>query len=179
MNFNLCMYTAGFWEIQSQLYTYMHSCIICMLFTNTDIGVKYICGFLVALYAYFIIDSFVKVSLQPSDFGKNAVGRRQNVICSISVPPDMDPDATELGWLNEDNIITDDSRVTINTSSDYHNDSTLVTIIQFDPLIEDDEGEYICFAIINGSFIIEYMILQNFASKLFFVCIYMCTYVHR
>ena len=123
-------------------------------------------------YAYFILDSLVKISLQPSDFGQNTVGQRQDVICSISLPPDVDPDAIELGWVNEDDIITDDSRVTINTSSDYHNDSTLVTVIQFDPLIEDDEGEYICFAIINGSFIIEYMVLQDFISKLLFVCIY-------
>ena len=87
------------------------------------------------------------------------------MICSVSVPPDVDPDTVELGWLNEDDIITDDSRVTIDTSSDYFNDSTLVTIIQFDPLTEEDEGEYTCYAIINGSFTFESINLQNFTSK--------------
>ena len=79
----------------------------------------------------------------------------------------MDPDTIELGFLNEDNIITNDSRVTIDTSSDYLNDSTLVTIIQFDPLAEKDEDEYTCYAIINGSFIFESISLQNIISKLF------------
>ena len=123
---------------------------------------------------YFISDSLVKISLQPSGIGQNTVGQRQDVICSISVPHDVDPDTIELGWLNEDDIITNDSRVTIDTSSDYYNNSSLVTIIQFDPLIEDDQGEYICFAILNGSFIIESMILQKLTGK----AVYAHTCVH-
>ena len=89
------------------------------------------------------------------------------MICSISLPADVDPDTVELGWLNEDDIITNDSRVTIDVSSDYFNDSTLVTIIQFDPLAEEDEDEYTCYAIINGSFIFESISLQDIISKLF------------
>ena len=81
------------------------------------------------------------------------------------MPSDIDPNDIELVWLNEDDIITDDGRVTIDTSSDYYNDSSLVTIIRFDPLFEDDEGEYICYAVINGSFIFEPINLQNFRSK--------------
>ena len=113
------------------------------------------------------IDSFLNISLQPSGFDQNTVALRQNVVCSVS-GPDVDPDITELGWLNEDDIITDDGRVTIDTSTDYYNDSSLVTIIQFDPLFEDDEGEYICYAIINGSFISESINLQDFTSKLLY-----------
>ena len=105
--------------------------------------------------------------MEPSGFGQNTVGQRQDVICSISIPPDVDPDTIELSWLNEDDIITDDSRVSIDTSSDYFNDSTLVTIIQFDPLAEEDEDEYTCYAMINGSFIFESISLQNILSKLF------------
>ena len=78
----------------------------------------------------------------------------------------MGPDTVELGWLNEDDIITDDGRVTIDTSSDYYNNSSLLTIIQFDPLFEEDGGEYICYAIINESFIFELINLQNFTSKI-------------
>ena len=92
------------------------------------------------------------------------------MICSIVVPSDVDPDSIELGWINKGNIITDDSRVTIDTSptnasSGYFNDSTLFTSIQFDPLTEEDEGQYICYAIINGSVIFEPISLQNFTSK--------------
>ena len=92
------------------------------------------------------------------------MGYRQDVICSISLPPDVDPDTIELGWLNEGDIITNDSRVTINTSSDYYNDGSLATIIQFDPLIEDDEGEYNCYAVMNESFILKPTTLQIFTS---------------
>ena len=124
-----------------------------------------------SVYTYvciiFQLGTFLNISLQPSGIEQNTVGQRQDVICSISVPPDVDPDTIELGWLNEDDIITDDSRVTIDVSSDYYNDSTLVTIIQFDPLFEEDKGEYICYAVINGSFIFQSTDLQNFISELF------------
>ena len=105
--------------------------------------------------------------MQPSGFDQNTVAMRQNIVCSVS-GPDVDPDITELGWLDENDIITDDGRVTIVTPSDYYNKSSLVTIIQFDPLFEDDEGKYICYAIINESFISESINLKDFASKLLY-----------
>ena len=83
----------------------------------------------------------------------------------------MDPDEVKLGWVYEDDIITNDSRVTIDNN---FNNSTLVTIIQFNSLIEEDEDEeYICYAIINGSLIIESIYLENFTSKLSYsyVCV--------
>ena len=113
-----------------------------------------------------ILDSILNITLQPSGLDQNTVGQRQDVICSISVPLDVDPDTIELGWLNEDDIITNDSRVTIDTSSDYFNGSTLVTTIQFDPLTREDENEYTCYAMINGSFAFESISLQNITSKL-------------
>ena len=55
--------------------------------------------------------------------------------------------------------------MTIDTSSDYYSNSSIATIIQFDPLIEDDEDEYICYAVINDTFIHESINVQNFTSK--------------
>ena len=78
------------------------------------------------------------------------------------MPPDVDLDTIEIGWLNKDEIITDNSRVTI-----YNDDSSLFTVIQFDPLFEEDKGEYICYAVMNGSFLFEFMDLQNFTSMYF------------
>ena len=89
------------------------------------------------------------VFLQPSGTDQNTVGQRQDVICSISVPPDVDPDTIELGWLNEDDIITDDNRVTITESMHDSTNNVITTVIQFDPLYEDDEGMYSCYSIIN------------------------------
>jgi len=119
---------------------------------------------------FFNLASFLTISLQPSGFGQNIVGQKQDVICSIAVPFDVDPDNIELGWVNEEDIITNDSRVTVDTSpndasSGYFNGSTLFTSILFDPLTKEDEGQYICYAIINGSFIFKSISLQNFTSK--------------
>ena len=90
------------------------------------------------------------------------------MICSITVPADVDPDTIELGWLNEDDIITDDSRVTItksqNDSSNF-NTSLITTTIQFDPLFEDDEGAYTCYSVVNESIKFSSINLQNFISK--------------
>ena len=105
--------------------------------------------------------------MQPSGVDQNTVGQRQDVICSISVPPDVDPDTIELGWLNEDDIITDDNRVTVidiepvNSSSNISN----TTIIRFAPLYEDDEGNYTCYSIVNESEFFTSIQLQNFRSK--------------
>ena len=107
----------------------------------------------------------LNISLRFSEFGPNIIGERQDVICSISIPPDVDPDTIEFGWLNEDDIITNDSRITIvRLSNDNFNDNTTVTVIQFDPLKEEDEDEYICFTIMNESFIFKSINLKNFTG---------------
>jgi len=85
----------------------------------------------------------------------------------------VDPDSIELGWINEENIVTNDSRVTI-IDSTYHltnlssNFSTccITTIIQFDPLFEDDEGKYSCYSKMNDSVQFVSIQLQIFKSKL-------------
>ena len=124
----------------------------------------------------FHLDPFLNINLQPNDFGQNTVGRRQDVICSLYIPPDVDPYNAELGWLYKDDIISDDNRVTINSSNNHFNDSTLVTSIQFDPVIEEDKDkDYICYALMNGSLIIQLIDFYNFTSKTFFVYIQIYT----
>ena len=73
------------------------------------------------------------------------VGKRQDVICSISVSLDLD--IVDLGWLNEEVIVTNDSRVTIVKNNFTFNSSItgITTIIRFDPLLEIDEGNYTCY----------------------------------
>ena len=107
------------------------------------------------------IDPFINISLQPSGVGKTTVGQKQQIICSIYVPPNLDPDTVEFGWINE-GIIAKNSRVILYTTKD---DGTLVTIIQFDTLIEEDEDEYICYAVMNGLLIYKSIDLYEFTSK--------------
>ena len=108
------------------------------------------------------LDSVLNVTLQPSSFEQKFIGQRQDVICAVSVPPDVDSNTIKLGWFI---ILEDNSMVPINASSSYFNDSTLYTIIHFDLLTEEDEGKYTCYAIINGSFIYDFIVLQNFTCK--------------
>ena len=109
------------------------------------------------------------ITIQTSgDFYQSTVGQRQDVICTLSVPPDVNPDDIELGWLiNEDDIITDDSRVTIITSSNNSSNSSsnfstsIIRVIRFDPLYEDDEGNYSCYSIINKTEISTFIYLRT------------------
>ena len=103
------------------------------------------------------------IIIQPS---QNIVGQGQDVICSISIPPDVDPDTIELGWLNEDDIITDDSRVTIIESIHDSTNNVITTVIQFNPLYEDDEGTYSCYSVVNELETFTSIRLQNFKSEL-------------
>ena len=109
-----------------------------------------------------------KITLQPSSF---TVGQRQDVICSVSATSDVDLDSINLAWINEENIVTIDERVTIiesmndltNFTSNF-NASVITTVIQFDPLFEYDEGIYGCYLMVNESVRCQSIQLQNFTS---------------
>ena len=101
------------------------------------------------------------------------------MICSVFVPSDVDPDVVELVWFNEEGVITVDSRVTIvnsmNSSSNY-SINFITSIIQFNPLFDDDEGVYICSLVMNGSVQNTSIQLQNFRSMcMIYVLLYYVT----
>ena len=109
------------------------------------------------------------ISLRADDgFEPNTIGQRQEVVCSISVPPDVDSDTIELGWLD----ITNDTRKTIfkltnDSFNNASNSSTIVitTVIQFNPLFEDDKGTYSCFySKMNESAMFTSIRLKSFIS---------------
>ena len=113
----------------------------------------------------------MNIYLQPSSFSQITVGQKQYLICSVFVPPNVDPDVVELAWLNEEDIITADSRVTIVNSADNiansslnFNTDAITTAIEFNPLYENDAGNYICYSTINGSSKFRSVQLQNFRS---------------
>ena len=117
-----------------------------------------------------ILNVALNITLQPSGLDQKTVGQRQDVICSISLPSNVDPDTIEFGWLNEDDIITNDSRVTIVRSSNdlISSDFSImvfVTIVKFNSLVEDDEGNYTCYSTVNGTEISRSIQLQT-TSKL-------------
>ena len=82
----------------------------------------------------------------------------------------------ELAWLNEEDIITADNRVTIVNYTDNIVNSSLnfsinaiITAIEFNPLFENDAGNYICYSTINGSSQFRSVQLQNFRSRLIYI----------
>ena len=110
------------------------------------------------------------ITLQPS--GLSFIGQRLDVICSISITSDVDSDSIDLVWFNEEDIVTVDGRVNIVESTDdstnftsNFNTSVITTVIQFNPLFEDDEGTYSCYSMVNESVKFRSIQLQNFRSK--------------
>ena len=105
--------------------------------------------------------------LHISNVSQNTVGQLQDVVCSISIPFNVDPNTVELGWLNEDDI-TNDSRVIIiksqNGTSNFST-SVMTTAIRFNPLFEDDEKAYSCYSVVNESINLASINLQNFTGK--------------
>ena len=139
------------------------------------------CIFIVVIYVYvykyiylFNLASILSISLQPSGFSQNTVGQRQEVICSIFIPISVDPDAIKLAWLNEEDIVTTDGRVTVDELSGNSSAGNLTVTIQFDPLFEDDENNYTCYAIINGSFVFESIELQSRSKQACYGSMILC-----
>jgi len=99
------------------------------------------------------------------------------VICSISLSSNVDPDFIELSWLKKEDFITANGRVTVINDDNNFNASNLIksTIIRFEPLTEEDESNYICYAKINGSFVFKLIELQDFISKYHIIYFSTCT----
>ena len=134
------------------------------------------------------VDLSPNIITQPSGSGQYIVGQRLDLICSISVPPGVDADTIELGWDYDKEFISDDGRVTIietpdvepNNSSFNFSNSFITTIIRFDPLYEDDEGNiYTCYSIVNESEYSTSIQLQYIGSMYLCVNIYIYIYVYK
>ena len=139
------------------------------------------CIFIVAIYVYvykyiylYNLASILSISLQPNGFSQNTVGQRQEVICSIFIPINVDLDSITLAWLNKEDIVTTDGRVTIDESSGNSSAGNISVTIRFDPLFEDDANNYTCYALINGSFVFESMELQNRSKQAYYGSIILC-----
>ena len=121
------------------------------------------------MFPYFMYAGQKKTSenaySQINNVSQYTIGLMQDVNCSISVLSNVDPDTVELGWLNEDDIITNDSRVTIIKSLNGTTNlstSVITTAIRFNPLFEDDGRAYSCYSAVNDSIKLASKNLQNF-----------------
>ena len=90
----------------------------------------------------------------------------QDIICSVTITSAIDPNSVELTWTNNDSIITTDNRVTITPTNITENPSsfTYTTTIQFDYLMEEDEGDYTCNVTVDDMMESNSITLQNLRS---------------
>ena len=94
------------------------------------------------------------------------MGKIQNIICSVTITSEIDPNSVELTWANNDSIITTDNRVTITPTNITENPSsfTYSTTIQFAYLMEGDKGNYTCNVAVDDMMESYSIIMQNSKS---------------
>ena len=90
----------------------------------------------------------------------------QDLICSVTITSAIDPDSVQLTWLDSDNIVTSDNRVTVTPTNITSNafSFTYTTVLQFVYLMEGDEGKYTCDLEADEMFESQTVQLQNFRS---------------
>ena len=80
----------------------------------------------------------------------NEIGQPVDLVCSIALSSTVDPSTVELMW----DFISNDSRVIVipaTVTTDDSIGSIYTTVIQFEYLMEGDEGNYACNLIIQDS----------------------------
>ena len=114
------------------------------------------------------------ISLQPSGFFSGTIGQMQDLICSVTITSAIDSGTVQLTWLDSDNIVTSDNRVTVTPTNITSNafSFTYTTVLQFAYLMEGDEGNYTCNLVADEMFESQTVRLQNFRSMYVFACIY-------
>ena len=90
----------------------------------------------------------------------------QDLICSVTITSAVDPDVVQLTWLDSENIVTPDNRVTLIPTNITSNAFSFAytTVLQFAYLIEGDEGNYTCDLVADEMFESQTVRLQNFRS---------------
>ena len=121
---------------------------------------------------YFSIVPSPRISLQPSGFFSGTIGQMQDLICSVTITSAIDPNSVQLIWLDSENIITSDNRVTVTPTNITSNafSFTYTTVLQFAYLMEGDEGNYTCNLVADDMFESQTVRLQNFRSMYVHIC---------
>ena len=91
------------------------------------------------------------------------VGEIQDIVCSVTTAITTDTSEVTLTWVGPDGIIIEDDRVSIIPT--FADGNTYTTILQFNYLMEGDEGVYTCDVMIGENIITLTVELQNIISK--------------
>jgi len=102
------------------------------------------------MYVRICIAHVPRIYLIPSYYvWKGTVGEPHNLVCLIALSSTAQSNSVKLAW----KFTTNDTRVTVTLTTIITDDSIGIiytTVIQFDYLIEEDEGKYKCALTIDG-----------------------------
>ena len=116
------------------------------------------------LYFSICFTEFIPtIILQPSGVMQAMVGEMQDIICSLAIAFGTDTSEVKLTWVGPDGVIIEDDRVFIIPT--FADGNTYTTILQFDHLMEGDEGVYTCDVMIGENIESLSVELQNIISK--------------
>jgi len=91
------------------------------------------------------------------------VGEMQDIICTVTTTIGTDTSGITLTWVGPEGIIIEDDRVSIIPT--FADGNTYTTILQFDYLMEGDEGVYTCDVMIGEDVETLSVELQSITSK--------------
>ena len=90
------------------------------------------------------------ITLRPSYLQLGTIGEPHDLVCLIALSSILQPSSVNLTW----NFTSNDDRVTVIPTTITTDDSIGIiytTVIQFDYLMEGDEGNYKCTSTIDGN----------------------------
>lgn len=105
-------------------------------------------------------DFISSISVVPTE---RNVGDPQDVICIVASTSELDANSVTTSWTGPNGVITNDDRVTINTTV---NNNIYTTTLHFNYIMESDEGIYTCNVTTIDRNVSLSTSLTNSASKL-------------
>ena len=115
---------------------------------------------------YFIVcfaEFIPKIVLQPSGIMQAMVGEMQDIVCSLTTAFGTDISDITLIWVGPNGVLIEDDRVSVIPT--FSDGNTFTTILQFDYVMEGDEGVYTCDIKIGENIETLSVDLQNITSK--------------
>ena len=101
------------------------------------------------MFIVYYIAPTPKVFLKPSYLHQGIIGEAFDLVCVIALSSTAKPHSVNLAW----NFISNDTRIRVvpqTITTDDSIGSIYTAVIQFDYIIEEDEGNYLCSLEIDG-----------------------------
>ena len=158
----MCLATCGTYK----LHIHKRVAILSMIQLNLLVVIKFVSS----------TDFFSSISEVSTE---RNVGDPQDVICIVASTSGLDDtDSVITSWTGPNGVITNDDRVTINTTVE---NNIYTSILHFDYIVESDEGIYTCNVTTIDHNVSLSTSLTNLMSKLCiqYTYIIICSYVYK